>query len=140
MVFDATTITVVVGAVVSVASAWFGYLGAKAKLSKDFKVSERESFLKEREQLATQQSQFQQKMVDQFHQLREMLLVEQKRNLKLEDTVAEWEDKYKELEEEWEEKYNILDRTWKEKYKVLEEENHKLQERVNELEKKKSQK
>lgn len=135
---DEVIISIIVGAIVSIFSAWVGFLRAKTKIDQDGKIKEREAMLFEREQLAEQQNEFQNNMITQINNLRDSLLVEQKRNLKLQEQVNDYKRKYENLEQDWEEKYEKLNELWKEKYETLEKENRNLLQRIQELEKYKS--
>ena len=139
-------VSIILGAIASIFSGLFGYLRAKNRIESEDKSKERESFLNERELLAEQQAEFQNNMLTQINNLRDSLLLEQKRNLKLQEQVndykrkyesleQDWMDKYDHLESGWSEKYEKLNEFWREKYDELEKENKSLLQRVQELEK-----
>jgi chromosome segregation ATPase len=82
----------------------FGYLAARNKAKKDIEKTQEETFVERQKLLAEEQqkfleeqNQFRQEMREELRRVKDALLIEQRRNLALEDEIREWKQKYNAL-------------------------------------------
>jgi len=115
---------VVVG-VTSLITGFYGYLVAKKRIDNQLIVQRQAQLAKEQDKFMERQNEMNDELREELRILKESFLLEQKRNVALEQKL-----------EEWEKKYYALDAEWKAKYQALEEENKGLIIRINELERK----
>lgn len=120
-----TELPAIVGALASIITGFFGFLIAKRRSDSQLLVQRQAQLAKEQDKFMERQNEMNDELREEMRILKESFLLEQKRNIALEQKLKDWEDKY-----------YALDLEWRAKYLTLEEENRGLVSRINELEKK----